>query len=186
MSKHFGSFKMALEIKNSIHTEYRKYKSTSTYVFTFFCKKCQINTIKIEKKLLKTTKGLCKSCASKGIPYKHTYNHFKDGVMRTNKKRTKYKKFDLSFEDFLEFVKIKNCHYCNKHINWTKHTGKGNHRSNLDRKDSNIGYVKNNLVVCCKECNYMKGSEFSYNEFKHIVQYLHKTRKNGFIWRKND
>ena len=33
---------------------------------------------------------------------------------------------------------------------------------NLDRKDNSIGYSKNNCVVCCSTCNYIKGDKFTY------------------------
>ena len=78
----------------------------------------------------------------------------------------------------LDFTKINNCHYCGDDILWVKHTGTGQHRYNLDRKDSNKGYSKDNCVVCCKKCNYMKGSEFSYEEFKEIVYRDYKQMLN--------
>lgn len=98
--------------------------------------------------------------------------------MRTNKRRKKQKSFELTFEEFMSFVEIKNCHYCNDLIKWVKHTGNGQHRYNLDRKNSNLGYSIENCVVCCKACNYMKGSEFSYEEFKEVVLLLHRFRGN--------
>lgn len=169
----------------SLHKPKRIEKIKYRQVYVFDCFQCLNHEIRPEKKHLKTHKGLCRYCTHKGIPYKSSYNHLKDGINRTNKKRSKQKSFDLTFDEFLEFVQIKNCHYCNNKIEWVEHTGKGQHRYNLDRKDSDLGYIKHNLVVCCKRCNYMKGSEFSYEEFKAIVELLHNIRKNGFKYESN-
>lgn len=170
-----------LDLKDAIKTERVYHKGGSRLVHTFLCSCCKVNTIKSENKYLKNHSGKCIYCTHKGVPYKSSYNHLRDGVLRTNKKRKKQKEFELSFEEFLDFTKIKNCHYCNRDIHWVEHTGKGQHRYNLDRKDSNKGYVKDNLVVCCKTCNYMKGSEFSYDEFREVVKLLNNMRGGTFI-----
>jgi hypothetical protein len=34
----------------------------------------------------------------------------------------------------------------------------------LDRKDNEQGYIKDNVVPCCKRCNKVKGADFSYEE----------------------
>lgn len=51
--------------------------------------------------------------------------------------------FELTFEEFLELI-TDICFYCGS-------TGFG-----VDRVDSNIGYIKDNCVSCCKMCNKMK------------------------------
>ena len=70
----------------------------------------------------------------------------------------------LTFDDFLEFTKIKQCHYCGCPIEWADRTHCVTGRYNLDRKDNNTGYTKDNCVVCCKECNYAKRNLFTYDE----------------------
>jgi hypothetical protein len=67
----------------------------------------------------------------------------------------------LTYEEFLDFTKISACHYCAAPVHWAPY-GKVN--SNLDRKNSREGYVKENCVVCCYPCNRMKG-DVSYNDF---------------------
>jgi phage-related protein len=64
----------------------------------------------------------------------------------------------LTFEEFLEFTKIGHCHYCGNPITWNsyRHKQKGYNGYNLDRKDNGGGYAKDNCVVCCEVCNYMK------------------------------
>lgn len=170
-----------LNINNAIKVEKVKYAASSRTVYTFICIECKKNTIRAETKYLSKHSGKCKYCAHKGTPYKSSYNHLKDGVRRTNLKRKKQKSFNLTFEEFLSFVEIKNCHYCNNPIDWVKHTGLGQHKYNLDRKDSNKGYSVDNCVVCCKQCNYMKGSEFTYEEFKEVTKLLDNMRNGNFI-----
>jgi len=160
-----------LDISKAIKIEKKQYGTSYTTIYTFKCSCCD-NTIRSETKYLKKHTGKCRFCAHKGIPHLSTYNHFKDGVLRTNIKRNKQKEFNISFEEYIEFTKIDKCHYCNKNVNWQAHTGSGNYRYNLDRKDSNVGYIKDNLVVCCKECNYMKGAHFSYEEFIEVIKLL--------------
>lgn len=71
----------------------------------------------------------------------------------------------LSFEDFYSFTKILSCHYCEAGIKWfpyVKWGGGITKRYHLDRKDSRQGYSKENCVVCCTRCNYIKGIGVSY------------------------
>lgn len=160
-------------------------KVGTSRVYIFDCFECKKHEIRPEEKYLKKHSGKCRFCVHKGIPYKSSYNHLKDGVARTNKRRRKQKSFNLSFEEFLEFTKQKNCHYCNSEIHWVKHTGSGQHKYNLDRKDSSLGYSKENCVVCCKRCNYMKGSEFSHDEFIQVVELIDRLRGGKFKYETN-
>jgi hypothetical protein len=162
-----------------------EHSASVSHVYIFMCSDCGLNKIRVERKNLKSSRGLCMVCAHKGIPYMASYNNLRDGVARTNIKRPKQKEFSLTFEEFLEFVAIKECHYCNREINWVAHTGSGKHRYNLDRKDSSLGYIKFNCVVCCKECNMMKNAYFSYEEFKCVVLLL-ETMRGNFIFKKRE
>ena len=71
-------------------------------------------------------------------------------------------KVEITYEDFLEFQKISECHYCGVNIPWVTMA------SNLERKDSSIGYFKHNCVVCCKRCNRGKSDLFTYQEWLQI------------------
>lgn len=72
----------------------------------------------------------------------------------------------LTYDEFVEFTSITECHYCGEHITWAKHNvGWNGSRYNLDRKDNSVGYVKENLVVCCKRCNRAKSDSFTYKEW---------------------
>ena len=153
------------------------------FVYIAKCIDCNKNEIRCERKYLNKHSGKCRYCVHKGIPYQSAYNHLKDSVKRTNKKRKRKRVFALTFDDFLKFTQITNCFYCNDQINWVAHTGKGQHKYNLDRKDSTLGYLKENLVVCCKLCNYMKGNYYSCDEFIEIINLLDRLR-NGTVIKK--
>lgn len=58
------------------------------------------------------------------------------------------------------------CHYCGAGpSNILKGYGrKPFHYNGLDRKDNDVGYVAGNVVTCCRQCNFAKGS-VSYDEF---------------------
>ena len=63
--------------------------------------------------------------------------------------------FDLTIQQFLENTG-KNCYIC----------GKENidiHKNGIDRMDSNIGYIIDNCMCCCGECNIMK-KDYTYDE----------------------
>lgn len=74
--------------------------------------------------------------------------------------------FKLLNQDFFELIS-KNCYYCNKENSET-------HENGIDRKDNSIGYVIDNCVSCCGQCNQMKGvlSDIEYiNICKRISTY---------------
>ena len=64
--------------------------------------------------------------------------------VETARKR-KDNSFGLNFIEFLEIIKMP-CVYC----------GFNDGIVGLDRVDSKKGYMKDNIVPCCKVCNYMK------------------------------
>jgi len=78
---------------------------------------------------------------------------------------------DITFEQFLEFTNISECHYCNSPIVWKK---SGSRTYNLDRKDNNKGYLLNNLVVCCYKCNKGKREIYTYEEWYGMTEYFRK------------
>lgn len=75
--------------------------------------------------------------------------------------------FELSKDVFKKLTKG-NCYYCNK-IPSQVFNNSGQCKSQyvyngIDRLDNSIGYVLDNCVSCCKQCNSMK-SNYSYEEF---------------------
>ena len=82
--------------------------------------------------------------------------------------------FEISQEEFNKIVK-EPCHYCNI-IQERGFNG-------VDRLDSNIGYVLDNCVSCCKICNYMKCSlpvDVFLKRIEHILTYNGKIEGRYF------
>ena len=83
------------------------------------------------------------------------------------KRRKKY--FDLTKEDYVKIVS-NNCYYCDKSL--LKHVGSG-----IDRKDNNMGYIKDNCLPCCTACNLGRNASFSSEEWKVMINALRLWRK---------
>jgi hypothetical protein len=117
--------------------------------------------IKVRKLESERYSGLCQSHSHMKRPFESIYH----GIFNDWRKPEVL----LNYEEFLEFTKIQNCHYCGDTIPWKPYaTVKGEFGSRayfLDKKDHQGPYSKENCVVCCSECNYIKGARFSYKEY---------------------
>lgn len=80
--------------------------------------------------------------------------------------------FNLIYEDWLEEVS-KPCAYCSNKL-----YNKSEHGSGVDRKDNNLGYVKGNIVSCCKICNQIKNKYLNYEEMLAVVQTILNIRNS--------
>src|SRR5579863_4596561 len=90
-----------------------------------------------------------------GKPYIHVL-----GKYRWNAKKRNLK-WALSESKFVELI-LSDCHYCGQQP--SPYNG-------IDRKNSNVGYVEENVVPCCKVCNTIKG-KVSYEVFISFLQRL--------------
>ena len=90
---------------------------------------------------------------------------FRDYQWRAKKKNLD---FNLSFDDFINLIQS-NCFYCgvepqNRHRRYSiKYNG-------VDRVDNNLGYITENCVPCCIDCNVAK-MERSQKQF---VEWINK------------
>lgn len=79
-------------------------------------------------------------------------------------------KFELTKDQFKELTSG-NCYYCNvepKRISKSK-SGLSDYKYNgIDKKTPSKGYVYNNSVSCCWECNKFK-SDYTLNEFYELI-----------------
>jgi hypothetical protein len=50
--------------------------------------------------------------------------------------------------------------------------------ASLDRINSDIGYLKDNLVTCCWDCNRLKSDKYTYEEFIQFSPILNKIRRD--------
>jgi hypothetical protein len=106
-------------------------------------------------------------------PYESSYKLL---INDNANRKTKFK-LELSYEDYVKFTQTKNCHYCNDEILWYEYRNdhiNQNFGYNLDRLDSSKGYSKENCVVCCGICNWMKW-KLGYEQF---IKQVHKIAKN--------
>lgn len=155
-----------LDIKNSIRKE-----GYSTYIFK--CKTCP-REIKSKPYYLMKHSGQCASCVHKKEPFYHVFKRLKNVGKFDNHE------FTLTYNDFLEFTEIKDCHYCLKNIPWNPYCYEDNEYTRggyfLDRMDNNKGYIKNNCIVCCTKCNRAKGDRYNYEEWYGMTGYFRKQK----------
>ena len=82
---------------------------------------------------------------------------------------------NLTYEEYLEFTRTTECHYCKEVILWTPFNKLNGHH--LDRKDNALGYSKDNCVVCCGTCNRVKSDVFTYEQFLVIGDLIRSWRR---------
>lgn len=147
-----------------------KQKRTSGGSRTIYITKCKecLSLIKIRRSEIKKASFKCQSCSHKKNPFESLFNTFcLDHRKLSN---------TITFKNFLNFTKQKNCHYCLDKINWIEYsTVNGKFKSNayyLDRKNNTKGYSVKNCVVCCTKCNLAKGNRYSYEEWYGMTKYF--------------
>lgn len=138
--------------------------------YIFECIGCG-KEIEVQPAGLKKHSGKCMRCVQLKEPYRYIYNELK-----SHKKENK--EVIISFEDFLEIIHNPSCHYCNVPLiyeEYSRYWGQTNSRAHqLDRKNNDLGYLKENLVPCCWECNRLKSDRFTYEEFIQLSPILNK------------
>ena len=88
----------------------------------------------------------------------------------------------ITYEQFVSFTQINECHYCGVPIVWAEYRHKGaGTASNLDRKDNNRPYEFDNIVVCCRRCNYAKNVHFTYDEWKQLGEVIRTWRQKAQV-----
>jgi hypothetical protein len=155
---------------------------------------CNCGTFRqIAGNALMRTKYSTKSCGCSKIIRMKNLNRLENGLSAKRRIFAFYKKgakardfqFNLSFEQLVEFLK-KSCHYCgiepsNSSATINPHGASQILYNGIDRIDNSKGYIVENLVSCCKNCNYAK-FDLSYEEFKiylkRLGEYYVKTHSN--------
>jgi len=88
--------------------------------------------------------------------------------------------FELNKEEFFD-ITSKDCFYCGEKPSNFRN-GKGTTKifrfNGIDRVDSKKGYVKGNIVPCCKNCNYAK-RERTVEEFYKWVENVYNFKVKG-------
>lgn len=125
---------------------------------------------------LKRKSSKCSSCCQKKKPFTSSYSNLRYCAKKKNLE------LDITYKDFLEFTKIKQCHYCYSLIEWKPSKY---YKYHLDRKDNDKGYLLDNCVVCCTKCNYGKSNRYTYYEWYNMTSYLRYRYKVRFdnLWK---
>lgn len=120
---------------------------------------------------------------------------YKNNISITKEFEAIYLKTFISKEDFRliynEDTYNRKCDYCNmteldfnhfkeKDLIYTKRYYSRGHTMEVDRKNPNAEYTKDNIVLCCYWCNNAKTDEFTYDEFKVIGESLKQIWQNRF------
>lgn len=113
-------------------------------------------------------------------PFESIYNTLVKGAHRLKREIT------LTYEQFVDFSKNKTCHYCGCDVEWQEYKtwNSSSSRYNLDRKDNKLGYSKENCVVCCPLCNFIKGSILTHDEMKILgsgIAQIQQQRKQNYV-----
>ena len=80
----------------------------------------------------------------------------------------KGKEWNLTEEEYTNLVN-QNCKYCGMKNDTEAGVG-------LDRLDNSKGYLKDNVVSCCIDCNYVRGNRFSPEEMKLIGEVIREIK----------
>jgi len=132
------------------------------------CDNCGREVYKYPRDLKRRQKHFCSyTCMGKGMSHFGPKNpNYKTGGHLYYEAKSSARKRDIEFlltQKQYETFKDKQCFYCGDTIKGVR----------LDRVDNDLGYIMENIVPCCKICNYMKMA-LSYGEFiDHIGKILY-------------
>ena len=112
---------------------------------------------RMNKAYAKVASGKCRHCTQLNTDFIATifYELQKESIRRGLQ-------VSLTLDEFRLLTKEDACAYCGQAILWKRRA------YNLDRKDPKLGYTLDNVVVCCKECNRIKATTYSYDEMLRI------------------
>lgn len=145
-------------------------------------------TVRADNLRSRTTSCGCdvyeKTCSTKGLvegesQFNALYSSYKSNATR------KGLPFFLTKEDFKLLVS-QDCYYCGKPPSETfkKKKLKGVFIYNgIDRKDSTKGYLQDNCLPCCTDCNYMK-SNIHHDRFLEKIQMIYMNRMERVVEQK--
>jgi len=126
--------------------------------------------------------GHTQSCGCLAVESRQT----KYGLAMINQVYSNYRKtanarqleFEISIQQFIK-ITAKNCHYCGLPVSNIKinKCGNGDFSYNgMDRIDNTKGYTVDNVVPCCRQCNFAKRDQ-TVDEFNTWLKKLIKHQK---------
>lgn len=164
-------FNFITVLKEVIQPKHLKYQQGVLY---FLCRCDCGKEIIIDISTIKVAKQVSCGCKTNILEDKNKYI-----IKSAEAVFYRYKDTDLNFDEFFKLSQ-QNCYYCQKppsnKSNVFKQTQQNLERRNngwyiyngLDRINSMLDHSKNNIVVSCKICNWMKGTLSQDMFFKHI------------------
>lgn len=124
----------------------------------------------------------CRDCKNKTRErYRNTFKGYLLGLLKDAKKSAKNRKakgreeageFELTYEDLNEILENQDnrCFYSNVPLKFTKKT---DYQASIERLDTEKGYIKSNVVVCCLEFNDV--CQWSTEKVKEMYDILQNT-----------
>ena len=147
-------------------TEFRLRKSYKHNNHTYYnqCKKC-ISAKHLEYRINNPDKVReHERKRSKDIPRRFAHAKYEATVKRS-------KIWSISLDEFADLMK-KSCHYCQDKL----HDKLSDSGCGLDRIDNSKGYELDNVLPCCKICNYIRTDILSVSEAEKLISLLLKLR----------
>jgi hypothetical protein len=168
------------------------------------CKICG-KELFIRNDYLKKHKGLCNKCSTKEkwkdkeyytkvsiahLGISNSTRKLPEGISNFNRIFYAYKNsaqkrgilFEIKKEYFAELTK-ENCYYCGAEPSQIYGANRPNDfkygfwiYNGVDRLNDNYGYIKENVVPCCKKCNYSKQGMTDI-EFLEMVKKIYNNHK---------
>lgn len=145
-------------------------------------RKLQLNKLKTRLSCGCNSIGVGKRLAS--LNYKGKGVSALNRIIKNYKAGAKKRKYEykLTDEQFSKLIKLP-CYYCgvDSSLIWTndkKIIKEESFKYNgIDRLNNNIGYIEENCVPCCKQCNYAK-CKLTYEEWKSWLGRISKNLSN--------
>lgn len=162
VGKTFGIVKV---IEFSHQVKYRKF-------YNILCLRCNTESTLRSDAILKKDRQCCINCAN-DLQSELAQNKYSE-LRKYRKIRNNYKNnakirdldFKINLNDVIKLIDS-NCYYCNDE------NSKG-----IDRINNNLGYLKTNIVPCCRKCNFMK-SIYTTDEFLQHIEKIYKFMKKS-------
>ena len=102
---------------------------------------------------------------------KFQYDRSLDGIFVNVRYSAKKRNIEFNFskEGFVTWYNKQEqvCHYCKRNLEEIKKDkilNLNSYRFSIDRKNNNRGYILDNIVLCCLNCNIVKGKFFTEQE----------------------
>lgn len=119
------------------------------------------------------TKSYCRPCEGRIFARRYMHNGPQRFYLARKQARKRALEFELTQEEYIGLAESP-CVYCGESY---RSVGTG-----LDRVNNDVGYVLQNVMPCCPQCNKLRGDRLSPEETKILVELLQELRNKKRIW----